>query len=152
MVPLVIDTGASVTVTPYVTDLTSAITPVQLVEIKGIAEGLQVRGNGTVCYNYYNNAGDLVNLTIPNCLYVPQCTARLLCPRQVATITQHPDDGFYAKQQSSILYYNGQPTTITYDSTSGLPLLYTTLLSVHNFSKIINYTPGHYLTITIFFN
>jgi hypothetical protein len=111
MVPLVIDTGASVTVTPYVTDFTSVITPVQSVEIKGIAEGLQVHGTGTVSYKYYNDAGNLVTLDIPNYLYVPQCTARLLCPRQVATITNLPDDGFYAKQNSSTLYFNGQPTT-----------------------------------------
>jgi hypothetical protein len=42
MVPLVIDTGASVTVTPYHMDFIGPITPVQAAEIKGIAERLQV--------------------------------------------------------------------------------------------------------------
>lgn len=39
MVPLIIDTGASITVSPYKTDFVSPIKPVQAIEIKGIASG-----------------------------------------------------------------------------------------------------------------
>jgi hypothetical protein len=42
MVPLVIDTGASITVTPYITNFIGPIKPIQAIEIKGIASGLQV--------------------------------------------------------------------------------------------------------------
>jgi hypothetical protein len=96
MVPLVKDTGASVTVTPYATDFIGPITPVQEIEIKGIAAGLQVKGTGTIKYQYYNDNGDLMHLLLPHCLYVPQCSARLLCPRQIGALTGHPADGFYS--------------------------------------------------------
>ena len=55
MAPLIIDTGASITVTPYKTDFISDIKPVQSVEIKGIASGLQVRGFGDVSYSFQND-------------------------------------------------------------------------------------------------
>jgi hypothetical protein len=48
MFPLVINTGASVTVTPCATNFITPIKPVQAVEIKGIAAGLQVHGYGNV--------------------------------------------------------------------------------------------------------
>jgi hypothetical protein len=57
MHPLVIDTGASITVTPYLTDFISPLKPVQSIEIKGIASGLMVKGYGDVCYNFYNDTG-----------------------------------------------------------------------------------------------
>jgi hypothetical protein len=71
MVPLVIDTGASVTVTPYKTDFIGHIHPVQDIEIKGIASGLAVSGFGDVSYTYRNDNGELQTLLINDCLYVP---------------------------------------------------------------------------------
>ncbi len=59
MHPLIIDTGTSSTVTPYSTDFTSPIRPVQQVEIKGIASGLKVLGIGSTTYQLYNDAGEL---------------------------------------------------------------------------------------------
>lgn len=125
MVPLVIDTGASITVTPYSTDFISPIRPIQSVEIKGIASGLQVKGYGDVRYSFHNDAGELQSLTLQNCLYVPHCTARLLCPRQIGATTGHPEDGFNAVSKDPILTFEGKPTTIKYNDISGLPILYT---------------------------
>jgi hypothetical protein len=125
MVPLIIDTGASITVTPYSTDFITPIKPVQSIEIKGIASGLQVRGFGDVSYQFYNDAGELQTLVLPNCLYVPQCTARLLCPRQMGKTSGHPSDGFDAISENPILTFEGKSTTVQYDEISNLPILYT---------------------------
>lgn len=103
MVPLIIDTGASITVTPYKTDFISPIKPVQAVEIKGIASGLQVQGFGDVSYSFYNDNRELQTMILKNCLYVPQCTARLLCPRQIGIETGNPLDGFNSVSAKSIL-------------------------------------------------
>jgi hypothetical protein len=59
MVPLIIDTGASITVSPYETDFVSTIKPVQAVEIKGIAAGLMVHGFGDVSYTFKNDDNEL---------------------------------------------------------------------------------------------
>jgi hypothetical protein len=96
MVPLIMDTGASVTVTPYKTDFISAVKPVQAVEIKGIATGLQVKGIGDVSYSYHNDKNELQTMILRDCLYVPHCTARLLCPRQISVETGNKLDGFNA--------------------------------------------------------
>lgn len=103
MVPLIIDAGASITVTPYKTDFVSTIQPVQSVEMKGIASGLQVQGIGDVSSNFYNDNNEIQTLLLRNCLYVPHCTARLLCPRQIGIETGHPMDGFNAISDKSIL-------------------------------------------------
>jgi hypothetical protein len=124
-VPLVIDSGASATVTPYSTDFVDSIRPVQNVEITGIASGLQVRGIGTVSYQFFNDAGQLQTLQIKDCLYVPQCSARLLCPRQIPHNTGNPRDIFISGQDKAMIFCHGQPTTIAYDSLTNLPILYT---------------------------
>ncbi len=80
MAPLILDTGACITVTPYETDFISEIRPVQAIEIKGIASGLSVKGFGDVSYSFYNDNGELQTMGLHNCLYVPKCTTRLLCP------------------------------------------------------------------------
>jgi hypothetical protein len=50
MVPLIIDTGASISISPYRSDFISPIRPVQKVQIKGIASGLTVQGIGDLQY------------------------------------------------------------------------------------------------------
>jgi hypothetical protein len=57
MVPLIIDTGASISISPYRTDFISPIRPVQQVQIKGIASGLDVAGIGDLQYTIYNDQG-----------------------------------------------------------------------------------------------
>jgi hypothetical protein len=135
MVPLIIDTGASISVTPYTTDFTSAIKPVQAVEIKGIAAGLQVCGVGDISYSFYNDDNELQTITLRDYLYVPQCTARLLCPRQIGISTGNPLDGFNAISDKSILTVHARSTTIQYDTVSQLPILYTAsgMSSFHRF-------------------
>lgn len=44
MVPLIIDMGATVSISLYKTDFLSPILPVQQIQIKGIASGLLVKG------------------------------------------------------------------------------------------------------------
>ena len=125
MVPLVIDTGASNTISPYATDFVGEIRAVQDVEIKGIASGLKVAGVGTVVYSFSNDAGEQQEIRIDGCLLVPQCTVRLLCPRQIGSSTGVPTDGFTSTSTHGYLTVQGKRTTLRYDSLSQLPILYT---------------------------
>jgi hypothetical protein len=102
MVPIIIDTGASITITPYKTDFISDIRPVQRLEIKGIASGLSVEGYGTVSYSFYADDGSLQTLHISStasmshsarhAFYVPDNYAsRLGIPTMVLILYQsHP--------------------------------------------------------------
>ncbi len=56
---------------------------------------------------------------------MPQCAARLLCPRQLGIASGNPNDGFNSLSTNSILTFQGKPTTVQYDNTSNLPILYT---------------------------
>jgi len=125
IVPLIIDTGASVTVSPCLTDFVGPIRPVQDVAIQGIASGLKVKGIGTLSYKFHNDSGSSQILTIDGALYVPQCTARLICPRQFGVSTGHAQDGFHSTSDKGILIYQGQQTTIPFKPLSQLSVLYT---------------------------
>jgi hypothetical protein len=125
MVPLIIDTGASVSISPYKTDFTTPIRPVQQIQIKGIASGLSVAGIGDMSFTFTNDHGEHQTVLLKDSLYVPHCTVRLLCPRQIGAVTCNKLDGFNALSDDPILTVDGKRTTITYDSISQLPLLYT---------------------------
>ena len=125
MVPLIIDTGASVTITPFKTDFISPIQPVQPTQIQGIASGLQVVGKGDVSYTFKNDLEHSQTITLTDCLYVSQCSVRLLCPHQIGLSTGHSSDSFNALFNNPILTVDGHPTTLQYDSLTKLPLLFT---------------------------
>jgi hypothetical protein len=125
MYPIVIDTGASATITPCLTDFVQPPQPVQHTEIKGIASGLAVESIGTVAYTFINNDQKKQVLTLANVLYVPTCTSRLLCPRQIGHTTGNPTDGFHSTMDKSILTMDGKRTTMLYDTTTQLPIFFT---------------------------
>jgi hypothetical protein len=56
MVPIIIDSGASVSISPYTTDFIGPIHPVQDATLTGIASGLKVAGVGTIQYKFCNDA------------------------------------------------------------------------------------------------
>jgi hypothetical protein len=89
MVPIIIDSGASISISPYATDFLGPIRPVQHVTLKGIASGLKVAGIGTIKYSFYNDAKELQSIRLQHYLHVPQCSVRLLCPQQIGKSTGH---------------------------------------------------------------
>ncbi len=83
-----------------------------------------------ICRTYLNKLwvqrddGELQTLHLHDCLYVPSCSVRLLCPRQIGDTTKHCGDGFNASK-NPILTVHGKKTTLQYDNLSKLPLLFT---------------------------
>jgi hypothetical protein len=125
MIPFIIDTSARIIITPNLTDFIELICPVQWVEVKGITSGLQVLGVSNTSYSFYNDDGKLQMLILKDCLYVPQCTSRLLCPCQITHNIGFKQDCFISGSDTSILICFGKPTTVQYNSIPNLPLLYT---------------------------
>jgi len=52
-------------------DIITPITPVQNLEIKGIASGLTVQGSGSVWYSFYNDSGELDTICLKHFLNIP---------------------------------------------------------------------------------
>jgi hypothetical protein len=50
---------------------------------------------------------------------------RLICPRRIGAETKNPLDGFNVLANNPILTVHGKQTTVSYDTLSQLPLLYT---------------------------
>jgi hypothetical protein len=68
MVPSILDTGASVSITPFHSDFITPLQPVQHITIKGIASGLRAEGIGDVSYTFINDSGVEQTLTLHHCL------------------------------------------------------------------------------------
>ena len=81
---LVFDSGASCTISPSESDFYGTIHKVQNTKISGIADGLEIKGTGTVEYTLKDDSGNDVRVRIKNALYIPQCPVRLICPQQLA--------------------------------------------------------------------
>jgi hypothetical protein len=122
---LIIDMGASITITPDRADFLTPITPVQPTTLSGIAANLQVQGIGTVTYQFPLPNGTTTSVTLKNVLYVPGCAVRLLCPRHLAESTIIEGDGFLSLQHGGILTCNGIELPVSYDRNTGLPIIYT---------------------------
>lgn len=114
-VRLIVDTGASLTITNTKTDFIGEVRPVQPTTISVFASSLLVEGIGTVKFSFKNNSGISQELILKDTLYVPLCSARLLCPGHVAAVTEHEGDGFFSGSSHGTLIVNGSPTTVPYD-------------------------------------
>jgi hypothetical protein len=100
---LVVDAGASIIITPSKADFVGDIKPVQPTVLKGIAAGLQVAGIGIVSYTFMVLNGESILISLPNTLYVPACSVRLLCPPHVAASTSVTGDGFTSQKDCATL-------------------------------------------------
>jgi len=124
-VSLILDTGASVSITHSPADFISSIRPVQHTTLQGIAEGLTVKGLGTVRYAVQDDAGKVRHLTIPDVLYVPDCPSRLICPRQLLQSTRDPAATMQVNADHVQICFEQSLITVPYHVRSHLPILTT---------------------------
>ena len=126
---LILDSGASISISNCLSDFISPPSKVQSTTVRGIGAGLQVKGIGTVRYIL----SDGRTLEIENVLYVPDCPVRLLCPQQ---LTDEQDIGFHIdKEDGETVCYltfpsdddGSEPTRLYahFDPATNLPLLHT---------------------------
>ena len=64
--PIIWDLGASISVTPSLSDFHGTVTPPgKITHLKGIAKGLQIKGQGEVNWSVHNQLGNLRILKVP---------------------------------------------------------------------------------------
>jgi len=136
--PLILDTGASVSVSHDRADFVGPLQRVQHTTLQGIASGLPIEGVGTVLYTCRDIAGNLVKLTIPGVLYVPSCPGCLIYPRQL--IAALPQPAHFAGTATYMdFYYKGGRLHVPYDNSSKLPILHTSASP----QAFVNYCTTH---------
>jgi hypothetical protein len=65
---LIVDTGASVSISHEISDFISTPRPVQPTTLQGIVSGLKVDGIGTAVYTFLTATGERTTVTLPNTL------------------------------------------------------------------------------------
>jgi hypothetical protein len=120
---MVIDTGASISISNSKEDFVSEIHPVYPTKLKGIAAGLNIEGISRVCYEFLADDGSILKVVLENALYVPKCAVCLLCPRHLAECTGRATDSFNSICDTGILTCFGVSISVPYHSTTGLPII-----------------------------
>ena len=133
--PVIWDSGASISITPDTNDFDGTLQrPGTITQLKGIARGLQIKGQGEVTWAFHDVNGNLRELKIP-AFYVPGIKVRLLSttsllqtyPDETITVESHcltlngiPGDPNRASIQVLVNEQNNLPTSDVYNSKDSL--------------------------------
>jgi hypothetical protein len=79
--PIVFDTGCSLSVTPYEDDFVEDLRRPDVDDMKGLSDSVQVKGMGTVEWNVRDVHGK-TGIIRTRAYYVPQASIRLFCPQE----------------------------------------------------------------------
>lgn len=118
---LLLDTGASVSMSPCIDDFILPPKP-----YKGMIRGLgqaRAQGIGTLRYRLEDDLGLVHTFLLPDSLYVPDLTQRLLVPQHLAQ-TQDYDMICTTTKSALVLRWEGNTKTIPFNS-ANVPITYT---------------------------
>ena len=79
-IPIIIDTGASISLTPVITDFVGNIEPADLDSLQGLSSKTKVCGQGTVHWKIQDMFGMVRTIAI-KAYYVPEASIRLMSPQ-----------------------------------------------------------------------
>jgi Reverse transcriptase (RNA-dependent DNA polymerase) len=98
--PMVIDTGASWSITPHLSDFVSPLTPSNIDELHSLDNTIQVHGTGTVEWTVEDLNGNIRKLQC-EALYIPTASVRLFSPQ--CYFMEHHGGSMTACEHSLIL-------------------------------------------------
>ena len=121
-VPIVIDTGCSISVTPFLEDFASELQPAQEDSMQGLKDSVHVKGVGWVDWTI-RDVFNRVALVRTQAYYVPDARIRLLSTQ---TYFKEHDGGNIVQDHEKVTLNtpNGERLTFPYDLGSNLPLMY----------------------------
>ena len=119
--PIVIDTGCSVSLTPFLEDFITEIGPSQVSEMLGIADSVAVKGEGRVEWKVRDVWGRKI-VVRTTALYVPKATIRLFSPQYYL---QEADGGelTLTKEKATFTSVDGSVGEFPYQDGSNLPFM-----------------------------
>ena len=120
-VPIVIDTGCSMSITPFLDDFTTELRSAQDESMQGLKDSVQVQGVGWVDWtirDVFNRAA----LVRTQAYYVPEAKIRLLSTQ---TYLQEQEQGTLLQDQDKIILMTPHEEQLTFphDPGSDLPLM-----------------------------
>ena len=78
-IPVVFDSGCTISITPYKEDFVGGLTPVKKT-ITGLSSTVEVEGEGTVWWSFYDDYGVIHHIKV-KAYYIPSSPVRLFIPR-----------------------------------------------------------------------
>ena len=98
--------------------------PIHGVTVSSVASDLEVKGHGSMCWNFYTVRGEVLSLKIDKVLFMPSLHTRLLSPQQVCQ--QHGCSSHFTLDANfSRLKVHNQVINIPYDYSSNLSITHT---------------------------
>ena len=110
---MVMDSGASMTLTPHLCDFVGDITPVQDTTMQGMGSGLEAKGTGTARFQLRSRKGNVITSDVLNCLCVPDLPTVLLCPQQVIDFAKGKDNSFNMTKTNMQFHMNDEIINMT---------------------------------------
>ena len=120
-VPIIIDTGASFSLTPFWEDFVSPIEDPDIEHMYGLADSVAVKGSGWVEWKVRDNLGQ-VALVRTRAYYVPTATVRLLSP-QVYFGLQNGGSCTFDSDNMTMNTPDGLELNFEFQKTSNLPFM-----------------------------
>ena len=118
--PVVIDSRASLSISPLKSDFIGHIQPLSL-HLGGMARGMPIVGKGNVEWTFTTPNGTTVTVKTL-CYYVPDCPTRLLSPQQLFNKSKGIRGKYIVEEDHSTLQFEGAPPlVIEYNSRNWLP-------------------------------
>jgi hypothetical protein len=111
-VPIVIDTGASVSVTPVLTDFLGPLHPCATANLKGLSDTTEVIGEGTVNWLVRDMFGNKRKIRTP-AYFVPEASIHLFSPQT-----------YFKEKKAGSLHITHDQTTLTLKDGSQLDFPY----------------------------
>ena len=121
--PIVIDTGASISVSPNIEDFVDGISDANVKDVRGLNHSTTVHGMGMVEWTVYD-VHHSVKTIRTMAFYVPDATIRLFSPQ---TYFLEGDDDrahlFCDKDQTILTLHNGEQLVFPYNWETNLPFM-----------------------------
>ncbi|KAI2509642.1 hypothetical protein MHU86_4762 [Fragilaria crotonensis] len=119
--PIVIDSGASVSITPNINDFVNGIHPTQLSDLKGLEGATKVHGQGIVEWTVFDLM-DVVRTIRTTAYYVPSATIRLFSPQ---SYFQESNSGSYLMDAHTtrLTLRDGTQLIFPYNHGMNIPLM-----------------------------
>jgi hypothetical protein len=120
--PIVLDTGASISITPLASDFVGEIQQLHDSRVRGLASATTVAGIGTVEWKLRDLHGTIVHIRT-KAYYIPEAEIRLFSPQ---VYFQENDSGLYhvTKDNTVLTLPNGIQLTFPYYAGNNLPMAF----------------------------
>lgn len=122
--PIAVDTGASISITPNLTDFIGPLVQCSTKTLQGLQGGVAVVGHGTVSWTVRDTNGCIRNIRT-KAFYVPAARIRLLSPQ---TYFQEHQAGHMTVNGTTLTMVLPEGSTLSFlfSPSNNLPLIYTT--------------------------